>query len=121
MKCSFVVERMGFWNVDTQKQNVQMAISTIPTYPKFKLSKNPKIIRIPRFYPHWGAYWYEWNLSKREHQIQLLDKLLTVEVNTLFASPTRAPWGNNLRASGHAADPKNIEFNWFLMILGDFY
>ena len=43
-------------------------------------------------------YWYGWNLSKREHQVQLLDALLTVGVGTLFASPNCAPWGNNSRS-----------------------
>ena len=44
-------------------------------------------------------YRYGWNLSRKEHQLLLLDRLLTQKVECLFASPNCAPWGNNSRAS----------------------
>ena len=43
-------------------------------------------------------YRYGWNLSKREHQVLLLDAQLTVGVQALFASPNCAPWGSNSRS-----------------------
>ena len=43
-------------------------------------------------------YRYGWNLSRREHQIQLLDAVITVGVGSLFASPNCAPWGNHTRS-----------------------
>ncbi len=42
-------------------------------------------------------YRYGWNLAKHEHQVKLLDTLLSVGVQTLFASPNCAPWGNHTR------------------------
>ena len=51
--------------------------------------------------PHYPpiGYRYGWNLFRREHQLLLLDHLLTQGVDCLFASPNCAPWGNNSRAS----------------------
>ena len=55
--------------------------------------KQEKISHLPPI-----GYRYGWNLSIREHQELLLDALLTVGVETLFASPNCAPWGNNSRS-----------------------
>ena len=52
---------------------------------------------VPHFPPI--DYRYGWNLSRREHQMTLLNCLLTQGVDCLFASPNCAPWGNNSRAS----------------------
>ena len=37
-------------------------------------------------------YRYGWNLSKYEHQQQLLDIQITVGVDTVFAAPNCSPW-----------------------------
>ena len=41
-------------------------------------------------------YRYGWNLPKREHQVVLLDALLTVGVEALFASPSLCTLGKQL-------------------------
>jgi len=43
-------------------------------------------------------YRYGWNLPKSEHQLKLLQGLLTQGTDCLFASPNCAPWGNDSRA-----------------------
>ena len=43
-------------------------------------------------------YRYGWDLSNEKHQYLLLNTLLSVEVNSVFISPTCAPWGSNSKS-----------------------
>ena len=66
-----------------------MAISTISTHPKFKFSKNKQIIKIPHFYPFWGAYYMPLRkLSVRlRASVRHFAETQNFKVNSMLACP----------------------------------